>query len=112
MCVICQRVLQLNYYSGEKVECDKCHVKPYLVWLEGGGIRWCPKCLRKHIADIYPTDFIHAGKILKLHRELEINLVDQEGQKYGDYMANLEDYDSGAGEQLELDAFAHKTFIN
>jgi len=49
---------------------------------------------------------------MKLHRKLEIDLVDQEGKKYGDYMANLEEYNSGVEQRLDVDAFAHKTFIS
>ena len=108
MCSICHRVLQLNYYSGEQVECDKCHVKPYLLWLEGGGIRWCPKCLRKHIVDNY--SWIHAGKLLKIHREHEEEVVKEEGEKYGDYMANLEEYDSNNELNNQLEALDHKAF--
>ena len=118
MCENCNRTLCLNgttynTNSGkDEIEhkCSICQIKPYLIWLPTAEISngvLCPKCLRKHIVDD-STNFIYVGKILKQHRLMEEELVVAEGEKYGDYMANLEEYDSGMS---NIDAYSHKLTI-
>ena len=106
MCKICRKVLVLNF-ADDRVECDSCHVKPYLVWVDFTGhipTRNCPKCMREYIRRIYPTDYKgHGSQIITLHNIAEQTILKEEGEKYADYYADLEE--SGG---VDIEAYHHK----